>query len=472
MNGDIPNYFGDQMRAKALGDQNRFRQIAAQAYAASPDQRTGLIQQAVALDPSGGASLDKTLRSQEEEAASKAAGAARYVLNAVETKNPAAVQGAYQTVRPFLARIGQAHGKVPPEQWSDDMLPMLHQVIAASSGGGAAGAVQSTYVDENGQRVAIMRDGSQRALGGNLNNLRPIKTTLPDGREATVTFDPITGRGTITQVGGAGAAPSAGPVQFTSADGTPVQIGADVPPEVAAQIRAAEAGGPVGMPAVGPTPADRAAAEAEAKARVEAQYAPGIAGATEAARVAAGLHYAPQQAAADANAERMKAEAKAAAERDATQAQRAMSSADTLNLLSQAERLIGQSTGSVAGAIYDKAAGAFGESTPGAEAIASLKTIAGQIVSKMPRMEGPQSNYDVQMYKEMAGDLANPYVPREQRLAALRTIRLLNEKYAGAQRRGGDRSRNAAVPQAGEVRRGYRYVGGDPSQRSSWEPVR
>ena len=48
-------------------------------------------------------------------------------------------------------------------------------------------------------------------------------------------------------------------------------------------------------------------------------------------------------------------------------------------------------------------------------------------------MQGPQSDKDVLLYKQMAGDLANPQLPRETRMAAARTVRALNEKYAGQQ---------------------------------------
>jgi hypothetical protein len=46
-------------------------------------------------------------------------------------------------------------------------------------------------------------------------------------------------------------------------------------------------------------------------------------------------------------------------------------------------------------------------------------------------MQGPQSDKDVLLYKQMAGDLANPTLPIPSRMAALRQIRRLNQKYAG-----------------------------------------
>src|SRR3546814_15286319 len=120
----------------------------------------------------------------------------------------------------------------------------------------------------------------------------------------------------------------------------------------------------------------------------------------------------------------------AAAEADATAAKKSVDSLDTLGLLDVAEGVVKQSAGSGIGAGTDAVAGFFGKSTEGANAIASLKTIAGQLISKMPRMEGPQSDKDVQLYKDMAGNLSDPMTPLPQLLAALETIRLLNERSA------------------------------------------
>lgn len=143
----------------------------------------------------------------------------------------------------------------------------------------------------------------------------------------------------------------------------------------------------------------------------------------------------------------MEAQAKASAERESIAATKAIDSQRTLGLLDEAERLLPLSTGSAAGNVMDSVAGAFGKSTPGAQAIAGLQTIAGQLTSSMPRMQGPQSDKDVQLYKQMAGDLANPNLPTQTRLAALKQIRRLNQKYAGQQ----DRSASPSLPVSGSA---------------------
>ena len=102
---------------------------------------------------------------------------------------------------------------------------------------------------------------------------------------------------------------------------------------------------------------------------------------------------------------------------------------NVLSLTQQAEQILPKATGSGIGSLLDTGASWFGVSTEGAQSTAQLSTIAGQLVSNMPRMEGPQSDKDVQMYKQMAGDLGNASLPVATRMAALRQMQALNEKY-------------------------------------------
>lgn len=98
-------------------------------------------------------------------------------------------------------------------------------------------------------------------------------------------------------------------------------------------------------------------------------------------------------------------------------------------ILPEIEKILPKATNSYLGTGLDVLGNAVGVSTQGAQATAQLKTLSGQLVSLMPKMSGPQSDKDVAMYKEMAGNLSDPTVPVQTRLAALQTIRELNEKY-------------------------------------------
>lgn len=104
---------------------------------------------------------------------------------------------------------------------------------------------------------------------------------------------------------------------------------------------------------------------------------------------------------------------------------------DALALIKQAKDLIPSATGSYAGAGADQAARVFGVSTGGAKATAKLKAIEGALMLKQPRMEGPQSNFDTLLYRQMAGQIGDSTVPNETKLAALETIQEMQERYAG-----------------------------------------
>ena len=98
--------------------------------------------------------------------------------------------------------------------------------------------------------------------------------------------------------------------------------------------------------------------------------------------------------------------------------------------LDEIDKLLDDATGSGIGRLIDGGARIFGVATPGDIATAKLGTLGGQLVALMPKMSGPQSDKDVEMYKQMAGKLDDPSIPVEIRKAALGTIRELNNKYS------------------------------------------
>lgn len=102
-----------------------------------------------------------------------------------------------------------------------------------------------------------------------------------------------------------------------------------------------------------------------------------------------------------------------------------------LGLLDAADRLLPTSTGSAVGTGVDNFLGFGGVATKGATSAAQLKTIEGQLIASMPRMEGPQSDADRLLYQKAAGDLANTMKPVAVRQAASSTLRELQQKYAG-----------------------------------------
>lgn len=102
------------------------------------------------------------------------------------------------------------------------------------------------------------------------------------------------------------------------------------------------------------------------------------------------------------------------------------------SILVQAEDLIGNSTSSGLGGLIDGGLSFFGASSEEADNSAALQSLQGALVMMMPRMEGPQSDKDVQLYREMAGRIGEK-IPASQRMEAIKVIRDLNAKYADIQ---------------------------------------
>ena len=86
-------------------------------------------------------------------------------------------------------------------------------------------------------------------------------------------------------------------------------------------------------------------------------------------------------------------------------------------------------TASGVGTAIDTAAAMFGQTPEGAKQADKLRAIGGSLTSKMPRMEGPQSDKDVALYKEMAGRVGDSTLPIDRRRAALDTVKELWSKY-------------------------------------------
>ena len=128
---------------------------------------------------------------------------------------------------------------------------------------------------------------------------------------------------------------------------------------------------------------------------------------------------------------------------------------DTIAMLGQISApggLLYQATGSGAGAMVDEALGFVGQATPGSIATAQLRPLVDAVLKNVPRFEGPQSDKDTQSYKEAAGDLANPGIPNEQRVAAARTlIDLLSRAKTQVQRIDGGGQQGASAAPAAPV---------------------
>lgn len=134
---------------------------------------------------------------------------------------------------------------------------------------------------------------------------------------------------------------------------------------------------------------------------------------------------------------------------EGTSQQRAADAAESNALLNQVEQIGSQATGSGIGRMRDTAAGFFGATTEGANAAAQMKVLGASLTAKVPKMSGPQSDKDVAMYKEAAGNIADPSVPWAQKQAAIRTIREINNRQLWYANGGKGQQQQPSAPTGG-----------------------
>lgn len=479
--------YGQQMKQNALAmqqaqqdanDRNALRQLAPQIISGDPVA----YQQAAAINPQAAGQYQGAGDGQMR----RLKGAIDFMDQAKKTGNQQAVEAAWQQVRPYLNRMSP-EGVEPPMTFAEAepkmeearariAMAMAGQVGEMPTGfrqfqmtAEAAGLVPGTPEYQQAANIALGREGRASSAGFGFELVEGA-----DGRKRLQRRNPRTGAvetydegsGNFVPVGGASMAqaptgmtqvPSA---QFATVNGVPIP-----PEEVAAYQRALEADQrgeefniqipPGGAPVVrtgadpslvvGRRPEDEAAAVEAAKTQVQLGALPQqLAIQTQDAVTRAGGVAAAQET------------AKTGAELAQKDLKRTRDADETLRLLDEAERLLPNATGGGLAALRDRGAAFFGKSTEGAQNTAALNLLSAKLVANVPRFEGPQSNIDVQFYREAAGDLANPTLPVDTRLAAARTMRSLQQKYATQTPRespgqAGGQVRRARNPQTGEV---------------------
>jgi len=125
---------------------------------------------------------------------------------------------------------------------------------------------------------------------------------------------------------------------------------------------------------------------------------------------------------------------------EAANAKEILGATNAIDLLKEGRTYLDTATGSGAGSLIDKAYRFAGQTNKGMESGRALKQISGQLTSQVPRFEGPQSNIDVQYYKEQAGDIGNEELTTRERLAALHEVERMHKTRIG---RGGKNLRSA-----------------------------
>jgi hypothetical protein len=172
-----PNLLAGYQQGVQFGQAQRDRrnsqqaaQLYAQAMQAPVEQRPALLAQIAQLTGVEGATNAQAGLGRQDTAAHDDLVQTAGQFAAIAEADPATAQQMY----PALAAKAHAIGIPVPTTYDPRMLPAIQKL--AMAGGGPGGSVQSTYIDDQGQRVAIMRDGTRRVIGANAPNNQIIDT--------------------------------------------------------------------------------------------------------------------------------------------------------------------------------------------------------------------------------------------------------------------------------------------------------
>lgn len=148
--------------------QNQLAQLAPQIMSGDPQA----FKQAYAIDPKAATQAQST----GDDMLRRIKGSIDFI-DAAQT--PEQKEAAYQQVRPWLDSVSPSH--VSPPATFAEAEPLLEQargriaMLPPTSGASGQG-VQSTYIDDQGQRVAVLRNGQTMVLGNNAAQNQIIDT--------------------------------------------------------------------------------------------------------------------------------------------------------------------------------------------------------------------------------------------------------------------------------------------------------
>jgi len=393
---------------------------------------------------------------------------AALIVNAPEAMRPQL----WQQIRPQVEQFAPGS----PEQWTPEILPMAQQFAQQFGGQGQAGTgVQSSFVDAQGRRMAIMRDGSVRELGQNAPNMQIMEAQggIVGINKSDLTASPVTMGGAPPQ-----APQSAGGIVF---DDQTLQSLLSVPASERPTMFAAMQGGGAtfhpganGEPVRGPSAGSQLqpAPKPVAPRAAPAGYSWKPDGSLSA------IPGGPAQAAIDAR------QAALDAKKTAGQVRQAEAAGQASSLIAAIDRLTGSEGFSDLGTTW----GDIKQNTPlirndAKDSNAQLRNIAGQIaLTTMSRLKalsavgatgfGALTAPELKLLENSLAALQSDEISNKELSASLKIIKDSMQKIADWK---GDDQGSAAAPasgpKVGQVEDGHRFKGGNPADPNSWEAV-
>lgn len=172
---DLAGYVQKQGElGRQRGEQSRIASLASQAYTAPRADRQSILGQMAQTSPDAALAQQKQFRQGDSDRMADLSRKAKIFVGMAESGNAQAVASLYPQIAQEARDLGL--GDIPME-YNDTFLPGLKKFATILDGDQTSEVgVQSTYVDAQGNRVAILRDGSTRTLGQNAPNNQIIDT--------------------------------------------------------------------------------------------------------------------------------------------------------------------------------------------------------------------------------------------------------------------------------------------------------
>lgn len=220
-------------RGRTAGEERKRQSAISQYFQGATRGDPNALAQVYQADPNAGMQAQKFQQSQQDRDTEGLLNAAKFYTQSQDPKAWAYIHQKLTTHPEFSGLTqGMPDQITTPEDLQGSV--KLAQSLVSAYGGGQDQAVQSRFVDDQGNMVALMRDGSTRVVGK-----ADPRTQLFTGDNGVNIVDL---RNATASPVMSGVSPSQSGAVKTNAplveDGMPVSIDPTLPPQVQAEIRA------------------------------------------------------------------------------------------------------------------------------------------------------------------------------------------------------------------------------------------